>query len=205
MDWDFADDDIFFCDGCSDDDTPDPRVPRRDKTLCVRCDRVERQVRRYRITVPQMNAIMRFQGDVCALCQEAPPIDYSPDAVSFWHIDHDHRCCAPGGSCGRCVRGLLCLPCNATRVPPTNASLTSSATALASTPTSTAHPPGTPKPAPPPGTMQAPATHPATSSTPFSPPRIIPTGTPSAPERRCPPGAAAGSHGAGSGSRRSPS
>ncbi|MGQ4389064.1 endonuclease domain-containing protein [Streptomyces sp. SAS_270] len=116
-DWDFIDDDLFSCTGCNDDNTPDPQVRRRNKTLCVRCDRAARQVRRYRITIPRRNAIMRFQGDVCALCQEGPPADPSLDTGSFWHIDHDHRCCPPGGSCGRCVRGLLCLPCNATRLP----------------------------------------------------------------------------------------
>ncbi len=117
MDWNFPDDDIFFCGGCGDDDTPDPRVPRQDKALCVRCDRVERQVRRYRITVPRRNAIMRFQRDVCALCQEGPPTDHCPDAVSFWHIDHDHRCCPPAAHAGGASAGLLCLPCNATRLP----------------------------------------------------------------------------------------
>ncbi|MGA5843550.1 endonuclease domain-containing protein [Streptomyces pseudogriseolus] len=110
MDWDFSDDDLFVCDWCGDDDTPDPRARRRHKILCIRCDKAARQVHRYRITVPRMNAIMRFQGDACALCQESPSTDPSPDAPSFWHIDHDHRCCPPGGSCGHCVRGLLCLP-----------------------------------------------------------------------------------------------
>lgn len=120
-----------------------------------------------------------FQGGVCALRQEGPPIDHSPDAVSFWHIDTTTAAARPAAHAA--VRPRPPVPSLQHRLPaclPTDASPTSSATAPASTPTSTAHPRGTPKPAPPPRTMQASATHPATSSTPFSPPRTIPRATP---------------------------
>lgn len=28
------------------------------------------------------------------------------------HIDHDHGCCDYNGSCGNCIRGMLCAACN---------------------------------------------------------------------------------------------
>jgi hypothetical protein len=27
-------------------------------------------------------------------------------------VDHDHACCSGEGSCGKCIRGLLCHKCN---------------------------------------------------------------------------------------------
>jgi hypothetical protein len=29
-----------------------------------------------------------------------------------WNVDHDHSCCPGKKSCGKCIRGILCAPCN---------------------------------------------------------------------------------------------
>lgn len=61
---------------------------------------------RYSLSVPEFNRIKAEQGNRCAMC------GFSGDDVKL-HIDHDHKCCPQSGrSCGSCVRGLLCFPCN---------------------------------------------------------------------------------------------
>lgn len=48
------------------------------------------------------------QGNACAICRR--PFE---DGVVVMQVDHDHSCCpVKGRSCGKCVRGLLCRPCN---------------------------------------------------------------------------------------------
>lgn len=60
----------------------------------------------YNISIEEMDAIFISQGRVCASCGEANP------GPKGWCIDHDHSCCPGGSSCGECVRGILCQPCN---------------------------------------------------------------------------------------------
>lgn len=51
-------------------------------------------------------ARLESQGGVCAICQRAT------GRTKALAVDHDHRCCPGRTSCGACVRGLLCGPCN---------------------------------------------------------------------------------------------
>ncbi|MFI6648330.1 endonuclease domain-containing protein [Streptomyces sp. NPDC050529] len=79
--------------------------------VCPQCRNAERQARRHNLTRARVNAILRVQDDTCPLCGSLGG-DPSTEGPSWWHIDHDHRCCSGPTSCGHCVRGLLCKGCN---------------------------------------------------------------------------------------------
>ena len=59
----------------------------------------------FRMTLEQYESMLEAQGGGCAVCT-APP------RRNRLHVDHDHACCPGKRSCGRCVRGLVCYPCN---------------------------------------------------------------------------------------------
>lgn len=67
----------------------------------------------YRLTPAAFEALLAAQDGRCGVCLRVP------DDPQKMHVDHDHSCCSartPSGSakgtCGKCVRGLLCAPCN---------------------------------------------------------------------------------------------
>jgi len=62
-------------------------------------------LRQYGLTPASYAALLEKQGGVCAICKQ-PPVGRRLS------IDHDHRCCSSGRSCGACVRGLLHDACN---------------------------------------------------------------------------------------------
>lgn len=66
-----------------------------------------RRDRRYGMAPGEWDARYEAQGGACYLCGDPLPADRSKVAT-----DHDHSCCPGTGSCGACVRGLACVPCN---------------------------------------------------------------------------------------------
>lgn len=64
-------------------------------------------MKRYGLTQDDFDRMLEEQDYACAMC---PTLFEDGDPV---FIDHDHNCCEDEKrSCGRCVRGLLCLRCN---------------------------------------------------------------------------------------------
>jgi hypothetical protein len=63
----------------------------------------------YTIDIDAYNELKEFQGGKCAICQRA-----TGEGRKRLAVDHDHTCCSGKTSCGQCVRGLLCSPCNST-------------------------------------------------------------------------------------------
>lgn len=60
---------------------------------------------RYRTTPEWLEVKLAEQRGLCGICER-------PVAGKNLHIDHDHRCCPGAGSCGGCLRDLLCGRCN---------------------------------------------------------------------------------------------
>ena len=93
---------------------------RRSRSECKACTKRERNKRyaddpeyssdihlkrTYNITLVERNRRLEAAGG-CECCGA------TEHKGRGWTIDHDHRCCPPGKSCGKCIRGVLCHPCN---------------------------------------------------------------------------------------------
>lgn len=89
------------------------RGKREPDGLCGQCkDCMAEATRAHRLakfglTLESFDALLDAQGGACAICRKPCP---RGGALS---VDHDHTCCPESDrSCGECVRGLLCRPCN---------------------------------------------------------------------------------------------
>lgn len=76
--------------------------------MCRLCVRQRRWLRTFNLTTEQFEHLLEVQGFACAICER--PIHALDRSLA---VDHDHTCCPETArSCGKCVRGLLCSPCN---------------------------------------------------------------------------------------------
>jgi hypothetical protein len=62
------------------------------------CNTHGHRAKKYGLTIAQFLALPK----ACQVCGSTHRL----------HIDHDHSCCDFPGSCGQCVRGVLCHRCN---------------------------------------------------------------------------------------------
>jgi|SRR2546430_7562292 len=58
------------------------------------------------VTSAQRDLLLLEQGMQCDICGRT-----EPDGRG-WAIDHDHAHCPGNKHCGKCIRGILCFPCN---------------------------------------------------------------------------------------------
>lgn len=67
-----------------------------------------RRLVRYGIDIDIITDMILEQDFKCIVCQDEI-------GLGTCAIDHDHTCCSGGGrkACGKCVRALLCIQCNA--------------------------------------------------------------------------------------------
>lgn len=86
------------------------RTRLKDPERTKQSDR-KQNLARHHMTPEQFDAMLAAQGGGCAVCgNEVEPGKRGPFGVLC--VDHDHKCCAGTHSCGKCIRGLLCTPCN---------------------------------------------------------------------------------------------
>lgn len=64
----------------------------------------------FRLTPEDYDRMLIAQNSACAVCGTGVP----GGKGKVFHIDHDRSCCPGVKSCGKCIRGLLCSPCNVT-------------------------------------------------------------------------------------------
>lgn len=81
-----------------------PEINARNRERYNPGKRREESLRKYGLTMEKYESLLADQGGKCAICRQPSP---------KYHVDHDHSCCPRKlRSCGKCVRGLLCSPCN---------------------------------------------------------------------------------------------
>lgn len=67
--------------------------------------------RRFKLSVEDYWRMFDGQGGRCRICRRSVE-DIDSQRFRRLSVDHDRQCCPGQVSCGKCVRGLLCVKCN---------------------------------------------------------------------------------------------
>lgn len=86
-----------------------PYDPEQRKDRYLSGERDKTRSRMFGITVAEYDTKWDAQGRRCAICRRFG----NAAKDRGMGIDYDHTCCSGSGSCGECVRGILCGNCNA--------------------------------------------------------------------------------------------
>lgn len=80
--------------------------------LCRTCVLARKPVRdrlyKYKLSPEKFQMMLESQRSCCPLCFK----EFDLEGSRPFCVDHDHNCCPGEYTCGECVRGLLCDPCN---------------------------------------------------------------------------------------------
>lgn len=87
---------------------------------CVTCFRARKKVlktknhssrmqKMYNLSDGEYDALYEAQGGMCYTCGSWTGNRGLSKKLS---VDHDHSCCPVPPICGKCIRGLICGPCN---------------------------------------------------------------------------------------------
>jgi hypothetical protein len=80
-------------------------------SYCVECAPLLKRtqtLKKYNLTLEDYHNLLQSQDFSCKICKQK-----DSTFRKRLSVDHDHSCCPGEGSCGKCIRGLLCHHCNA--------------------------------------------------------------------------------------------
>lgn len=101
----------MHCRECNKYFTDDNFTLRKNtNTRCDACQIVhqhKKTVKKHGISYDDYLKMYNDQDGKCKIC-----LSEEKSYRSRLSIDHDHSCCPGEGSCGKCIRGLLCSNCN---------------------------------------------------------------------------------------------